>query len=171
MRTTLTTIAAAAALATAAPVFAAPVQVAPAAPVADSGLVDVQYREYRGCYRGERAYDCRERLRYEQQYNRSYRYDNGRYYYDNNQYNNGYSNRNYYRNDSGNQAGAAIIGGIIGFALGAAIAGNDDDRRYYNSNRANRRYHSWCRSRYRSYDYNTGTYLGSDGYRRYCRMR
>jgi hypothetical protein len=37
----------------------------------------------------------------------------------------------YYRHHDGDTAGAAIAGGIIGLALGAAIASSDHDRYYY----------------------------------------
>src|SRR5579872_4261843 len=66
----------------------------------DAQLVQVQNRN---CYRGERAADCRERLRVEQRSHRRYVYRNGRYE---------------------PSSGAAVAGAIFGFVLGAAIAGS-----------------------------------------------
>ena len=114
------------------------------------GIEKVQYR--RACYRGERPRDCRERLRYERRYNRRYDWNNGRYSY---------------RGD--NDAGAAVAGAVLGFALGAAIMGSQDDYDYYYRYRNDNSYRSWCRTRYRSFDPYTGTYMANDGYRRYCR--
>lgn len=114
--------------------------------------VDVQNR---GCYRGERPRECRERMRYERRYGRNYEYRNGRYY----------SNRR----DNDNDAGVALAAGILGFALGAAVIGSQNDRSYYDSRRTNRTWVQSCQRRYRSFDPNSGTYLGNDGYRRYCR--
>lgn len=77
-----------------------------------------------------------------------------------------YVRRNPHRRDDHSDA---IIAGILGFALGAAIAGSTQDKE-----RATARLHDpdWtaaCARRYRSFDPATGTYLGYDGLRRYCR--
>lgn len=101
------------------------------------------------CYPGERRDDCRERLRYERQTNQRYIYRDGRYE----------------REDA---AGAAIAGGIIGFILGAAIAGSENDRDYYNAHRNDRNWRSRCAAAHPGFDARTGTYIGPDGYRRYC---
>jgi len=61
---------------------------------------------------------------------------------------------------------SAIAAGIIGFALGAAIVGSQQD-----AERARRADESWdarCGRRYRSYDRSSRTYLGGDGMRHYC---
>ena len=79
----------------------------------------------------------------------------------------GYYNRTYgetHRNDS-----SAIAAGFLGFVLGAAIAGNSNDRSYANNRHNNRSWNNACSRRYRSFDRNSGTYLGYDGYRHYCR--
>jgi len=104
------------------------------------------------CYPGERRNDCRERLRYEQQTNQRYVWRDGRYE----------------REDSSNVAGAAVAAGIIGFILGAAIAGSDDDRKYYDRHRNDRDWQRRCAAAHPGFDARTGTYLGPDGLRRYC---
>jgi len=94
----------------------------------------------------------------------------GGYYGRNREYRGGYrgyrgNGRRYRRNDDG----AAIAAGVLGFALGAAIAGSANDRDYYRSRRSDRAWLASCSSRYRSFDPASGTYLGFDGYRHYCR--
>ena len=73
MRKTITVALAAATLASGAaiPAFAKPIVPDVAAVPATSGLEQVQYRRYRSynrCYPGERAYDCRERMRWERRH-------------------------------------------------------------------------------------------------------
>lgn len=102
-----------------------------------------------GCYAGERRDDCSERLRYEQRNNRHYVWRNDHY-------------------ESQDAAGAAVAGGIIGFILGTAIAGSNSDRDYYNAHKNDRDWHNRCASAYQGYDPRTGTYVGPDGFRRYC---
>lgn len=123
----------------------------------DGQFTRVQYRGG-GCYPGEYPRDCRERLRWEQRrgYSGRYEYRDGRYHER--------------RRDNDNAAGAAIVGGIIGFALGAAIAGSQNDRSYYDQHRNDRSWQQRCRARYRSFDAASGTYLHNDGNRRYCRL-
>ena len=106
-----------------------------------------QYRG--GCYAGERRDDCRERLRYERQTNHRYVWRDDHY-------------------ESQDSTGAAIAGGIIGFILGAAIAGSNSDRDYYNTHRNDRDWRSRCHAAHPGFDERTGTYLGQDGYRHYC---
>ncbi len=60
----------------------------------------------------------------------------------------------------------ALIAGILGFALGAAIVGSADQ-----ANKAQGADSSWdayCARKYRSYDRRSRTYLGYDGLRHYC---
>jgi hypothetical protein len=102
-----------------------------------------------GCYAGERRDDCSERLRYEQQSHHSYVWRGDHY-------------------EDQDAAGAAVAGGIIGFILGTAIAGSSSDRDYYNAHKNDRDWHNRCASAYQGYDSRTGTYVGPDGYRRYC---
>ncbi len=103
----------------------------------------------RGCYAGERRDDCSERLRYESQSHRRYVWRNDHY-------------------ESDDAAGAAVAGGIIGFIMGAAIAGSNSDRDYYNAHRNDRDWRNRCSASYSGFDYRTGTYPGQDGYRHYC---
>jgi hypothetical protein len=65
----------------------------------------------------------------------------------------------------------AIITGLLGFALGAAIAGSEQDQRWAHSNLHNRRWLDRCARHHRSFDPRSGTYLGRDGLRYYCRRR
>ena len=64
----------------------------------------------------------------------------------------------------------AIITGMLGFALGAAIAGNQNDQAYARSRMGDGDWVSYCSRRYRSFDRRSGTYLAYDGLRYYCRM-
>jgi len=103
----------------------------------------------RGCYNGERSSDCSERRRVEQQSHHRYVWRDGRY-------------------EDQDAGGAAIAGGILGFMLGAAIAGSSSDRDYYNAHRNDRDWRNRCSTAYPGFDYRNGTYLGPDGYRHYC---
>ena len=154
MRKTLTVAIAAITLAAgfAVPAYAKPIIPDSIAIPATSGLQQVQYRNsrYNRCYAGERKRDCKERMRWERNHGGDYQYRNGRYYSRDD------------RNDS-----AAIA--ILGFVLGAAIQGDQSDYDYYYSRRQDRRYLDGCRTRYRSFDRSSGTYMTSNGYRRYCR--
>lgn len=74
-----------------------------------------------------------------------------------------------YRNyGNRNNGGDALAAGIVGFALGAAILGsqNDSGRAYGYSQDSG--HIATCRTRYRSYDAGSNSYLGNDGYRHYC---
>jgi hypothetical protein len=70
-----------------------------------------------------------------------------------------------YRNDSN---GDALAAGIIGFALGAAIRGDQYDSARSYSYRGDRNHVASCRARYPSYDQRSDTYLGPDRFRHYC---
>ena len=105
-------------------------------------------------------------------YSTGYGYNNGSYnsggYYGGNSgyYGNGYNNNGYRQDDTD---WGAVAGAVLGVALGVAIIGSLDDRDHYDRYRDDRRYRDHCRRQYRSWDSNSGTYLGNDGYRRYCR--
>jgi hypothetical protein len=78
------------------------------------------------------------------------------------QYRRGYrgGNRGGYRHHGGGDDSAGIAAGIIGgLMLGAIIASQ--------SQRSGRTV-DYCMRRFRSYDPNSGTYLGNDGYRHRC---
>jgi len=62
---------------------------------------------------------------------------------------------------------SALIAGIIGFALGAAIVGSLEDADRARS--ADTTFDDACARRYRTYDRASRTYLGNDGLRHYCR--
>ncbi len=76
------------------------------------------------------------------------------------------NNYNRYRRDRGNSD--ALAAGIIGFALGAAILGSQNDASRAYGYRGDRQHIASCRARYRSYDAASNTFMGNDGYRRYC---
>ena len=79
----------------------------------------------------------------------------------------GYYDRNYgstRRDDS-----SALAAGFLGFVLGAAIAGSANDRSYATTRLSDQSWTANCTRRYRSFDARSGTYLGFDGYRHYCR--
>jgi hypothetical protein len=74
---------------------------------------------------------------------------------------------NRYRRDRGDNTDA-LAAGIIGFALGAAILGSQNDASRAYGYRSDRQHIASCRARYRSYDAASNTFLGNDGYRHYC---
>ncbi|WP_188052222.1 BA14K family protein [Aureimonas fodinaquatilis] len=116
-------------------------------------------RGHQGGWNGGRNWDNR---RY---HNRNY---NNRYYRN---YNNGY-----YRNRN-NDATAAIVGGIVGLGLGAAIANSYNQPRYvqpapqysYAPAPWSREWYQYCSQRYRSFDPQSGTFQPYNGQRRMCR--
>ena len=75
-----------------------------------------------------------------------------------------------YRHDGGGRDnnGNAVAAGALGFVLGAAIADSSEHRDYARSHMNDSRWVDGCRSRYRSYDRDSGTYLRNDGRRYYC---
>ena len=99
----------------------------------------------------------------------------GQYYYngrwvDSNEWQRHNSERDRWANQrrrSGNDNSTSIIAGIIGFALGAAIVGSQQDAQRARS--ADAQFDARCAKRYRSYDRSSRTYLGTDGARHYCR--
>jgi hypothetical protein len=99
-------------------------------------------------------------------HHRPHRYTNHRRYYNDRRYYNSrryYNDRYYYRNHRRNRD-AAIAAGVAGLAVGAIVGSAASQPRYYRNDR-----HSYCASRYRSYDPRTGTFMGYDGVRRVCR--
>ncbi|ODN68980.1 BA14K family protein [Methylobrevis pamukkalensis] len=97
------------------------------------------------------------------------RYYGGRYYYGNR----GYSN--------GDLAAAGVVGLAAGALLGAAVTAPPRvtyaPAPAYSANGVpgaggyppfSAGWHSYCSSKYRSFDAGSGTYLGYDGYRHYC---
>lgn len=104
-------------------------------------------------------------------------HDGGRYYYDGRwvdqnewrrhetereRWARSYNQRYRHHDDS-----SALVAGIIGFALGAAIVGTMDQAEHART--ADDSWDAYCARRYRSYDPRSRTYLGYDGLRHYCR--
>ncbi|MEM9206145.1 MAG: BA14K family protein [Pseudomonadota bacterium] len=88
-----------------------------------------------------------------------------------------YHGRRYRR---GNDVGAAVAAGIIGLAVGAAIANSHQPRRAHRATRAHRAYNGrpkpytgawyrYCAAKYRSFDAASGTFLSYSGVRKLCR--
>lgn len=65
-----------------------------------------------------------------------------------------------------NDKSTAIIAGILGFALGAAIVGSSKQAEHART--ADEKWDDYCAKKYRSYDRRSRTYMGNDGLRRYC---
>ncbi len=65
-----------------------------------------------------------------------------------------------------NDDSTALIAGILGFALGAAIVGSSQQAEHART--ADTSWDSYCARKYRSYDRRSRTYLGVDGLRHYC---
>lgn len=90
-------------------------------------------------------------------------------------YNDHYYGRHHRHRDF--DAGSAAAAGIVGLAAGAIIGGaiaNSNQQPVYDyrmdpNYRSRADWDAYCYSKYRSYDARTGTYLGYDGYRHYCR--
>lgn len=61
---------------------------------------------------------------------------------------------------------SGLVLGIIGFALGAAIVGSQQQAQHAQS--ADDSWDNRCAAKYHSYDRNSRTYLGYDGARHYC---
>jgi hypothetical protein len=60
----------------------------------------------------------------------------------------------------------ALVAGILGFALGAAIVGSQQQAE--KARTADQSWDAYCAKKYRSYDRRSRTYLGNDGLRHYC---
>ena len=132
---------------TASTVMIPAVQAAPLTSVAglssESSVVDVQYRYGRSYYGRGRGYD-----------------------------------RGYHRHRNNN--GAAVAAGVAGLAFGVLAGQAMAQPRYYEPapryyapapvySRGGGDWYAYCSQRYRSFDPRTGTYLGYDGLRHYCR--
>lgn len=73
-----------------------------------------------------------------------------------------------------NDTGAAVAAGIAGLAVGTIIAGAANSRpTYYAYSTAPQpwtpAWYAYCERKYRSFDPRSGTFLGYDGNRHYCR--
>jgi hypothetical protein len=65
-----------------------------------------------------------------------------------------------------NDDNSAVLAGILGFALGAAIVGSQQQAEHART--ADASWDAYCARKYRSYDRHSRTYLGADGLRHYC---
>jgi len=70
------------------------------------------------------------------------------------------------RGDRDDDDSSALIAGIIGFALGAAIVGSLNEAEHART--ADESWDDYCARKYRSYDRRSRTYMGYDGLRHYC---
>jgi BA14K-like protein len=93
-----------------------------------------------------------------------------------------YVQNNYYRGGGGNALGAGLIGFGVGAIVGSALTPREvyvappppPARTYYapaayGPTPWSPDWYSYCYSRYRSFNPNTGTFIGYDGYERFCR--
>ncbi len=74
--------------------------------------------------------------------------------------------RDYQRRRGDNDNASAAVAAIIGFALGAAIVGSQQQAEHART--ADAGWDRYCARKYRSYDRRSRTYLGFDGARHYC---
>jgi hypothetical protein len=75
--------------------------------------------------------------------------------------------------------GNAAAAGVVGFAAGAIVGGALAQPRYYYAPAPrpvrvglrpwSRKWYEYCSARYRSFDARTGTFVGYDGRRHFCR--
>ncbi len=77
--------------------------------------------------------------------------------------------RHGHRDDDHNAVFGLFAGAILGFVLGAAIADSREQQEYAQSRLNDPAWIAYCARRYRSFDPYSGTYLGRDGLRHYCR--
>ncbi len=102
---------------------------------------DNYVRDYCGQHRSDR--DCRD-------------WDHNRHSWNEDRYHQWY--RSHQRDFGPADAAAAIFGFVAGAAAGAVNGAVDTSHR------------AACEARYRSYDWHSGTYMGFDGQRHYCRL-
>ena len=73
---------------------------------------------------------------------------------------------NYQKRRKDDRDSSALVAGILGFALGAAIVGSA--RQAEKARTADKSWDAYCAKKYRSYDRHSRTYMGLDGLRHYC---
>lgn len=73
---------------------------------------------------------------------------------------------NYQRRRKADRDATALVAGILGFALGAAIVGSAQQTE--KARTADQSWDAYCAKKYRSYDRHSRTYMGVDGLRHYC---
>lgn len=77
--------------------------------------------------------------------------------------------RHGHQDDDHDAAAGLIVGAILGFALGAAVVDSQQQQEYAEGRLNDPAWIAYCARRYRSFDPYTGTFLGIDGLRHYCR--
>jgi hypothetical protein len=77
--------------------------------------------------------------------------------------------RNGHDDDDHDAAVGLIVGILLGFALGAAVVDSREQQDYATSRLNDPGWIAYCARKYVSFDPYTGTYLGRDGLRHYCR--
>jgi hypothetical protein len=61
------------------------------------------------------------------------------------------------------------VGTVLGFVLGAAVADSQSQRNAAEARLNDPAWIAYCARKYASFDPYSGTYLGADGLRHYCR--
>ena len=117
------------------------------APAAVESGAPVQLVDRRGSHKWKKYSRSRGHDRH---YSKRHRYDSRRYY----------SHRRHNHN-----SGLPLAAGIIGFALGTAVASSYSAPHYYGGSNSD-----YCARKYRSWDPYSRTYLGYDGWRHACRI-
>ena len=79
-----------------------------------------------------------------------------------------YLRRRHHRDDDNNATVGLVAGVILGFVLGAAITDSQERQAQAQSKLSDESWLDECARRYRSFDRQSGTYLGYDGLRHYC---
>lgn len=79
-----------------------------------------------------------------------------------------YLRRRHHRDDDNNATVGLVAGAILGFVLGAAITDSQERQAQAQSKLSDQAWLDECARRYRSFDRQSGTYLGYDGLRHYC---
>ncbi|HVV33315.1 MAG TPA: BA14K family protein [Vitreimonas sp.] len=79
-----------------------------------------------------------------------------------------YLRQRHHRDDDNEATIGFVAGAILGFVLGAAITDSQERQTYAQSRLSNEAWLDECARRYRSFDRDSGTYLGYDGLRHYC---
>jgi hypothetical protein len=85
------------------------------------------------------------------------------------QYRRDWLRRHGHDDDDHDAATGLIVGAILGFVLNAAIADTREHQDYARSRLNDPGWIAYCARKYASFDPYSGTYMGRDGLRHYCR--
>jgi hypothetical protein len=77
--------------------------------------------------------------------------------------------RHGHEHDDDSSVVGVIAGALLGYALGAAVVDSQTQQQNANARLNDPAWIAYCARRYQSFDPYTGTFLGSDGLRHYCR--